>query len=135
MSRATNFGRAARFESLEQRQLLAGDVLVNVVRGNLVIEGDAEGNEIAVTAGVERGAFLVTGLNGTTVHQDGQTPASEVTITGVRRDQIVPGLWHRTKQEKFGSPVVGHATKLKMLASACFSYVRFAVARVVQPAG
>ena len=53
----------------------------------------------------------------------------------VRRDQIVPGLWHRTKQEKFGSPVVGHATKLKMLASACFSYVRFAVARVVQPAG
>jgi glycosyltransferase involved in cell wall biosynthesis len=54
----------------------------------------------------------------------------------VRRDSIVPGLWHRTKQEKFGSPVVGHATKLKMLGSACWSYVRFAVARrVLQPAG
>jgi glycosyltransferase involved in cell wall biosynthesis len=54
----------------------------------------------------------------------------------VRCDEVVPGLWHRTKQEKLGSPVVGHATKLKMLASACWSYVRFAVARrVVQPAG
>lgn len=54
----------------------------------------------------------------------------------VRRDQIVPGLWHRTKQEKFGSPVVGHATKLAMLACACWSYVRFAVARrEPQPAG
>ena len=41
-----------------------------------------------------------------------------------------------TKQEKLGSPVVGHATKLKMLGSACWSYVRFAVARrVLQPAG
>ena len=54
----------------------------------------------------------------------------------VRHDEIVPGLWHRTKQEKLGSPVVGHATKLMMLATACWSYVRFAVARrVLQPAG
>lgn len=54
----------------------------------------------------------------------------------VRRDEVVPGLWHRTKQEKLDSPVVGHATKLKMLASACWGYVRFAVARrVPQPAG
>ena len=54
----------------------------------------------------------------------------------VRHDEVVPGLWHRTKQEKFGSPVVGHATKLKMLSSACWSYVRFAVARLVlQPTG
>jgi glycosyltransferase involved in cell wall biosynthesis len=54
----------------------------------------------------------------------------------VRRDEVVPGLWHRTKQEKLGGPVVGHAAKLKMLSSACWSYVRFAVARrVLQPAG
>jgi glycosyltransferase involved in cell wall biosynthesis len=54
----------------------------------------------------------------------------------VRHDEVVPGLWHRTKQEKLGSPVVGHATKLKMLGSACWSYVRFTVARrVLQPAG
>jgi glycosyltransferase involved in cell wall biosynthesis len=54
----------------------------------------------------------------------------------VRHDEVLPGLWHRTKEEKLASPVVGHATKLAMLASACWSYVRFAVARrVPQPAG
>ena len=54
----------------------------------------------------------------------------------VRHDEVLPGLWHRTKEEKLASPVVGHATKLAMLASACWSYLRFAVARrVPQPAG
>ncbi|HEX6569704.1 MAG TPA: glycosyltransferase [Acidimicrobiales bacterium] len=54
----------------------------------------------------------------------------------VRHDEVLPGLWHRTKQEKLGSLVVGHATKLAMLASACWSYLRFAVGRrVPQPAG
>jgi glycosyltransferase involved in cell wall biosynthesis len=54
----------------------------------------------------------------------------------VRVDRVMPGLWHRTKEEKLASPVVGHATKLAMLASACWSYVRFAVARrAPQPAG
>jgi hypothetical protein len=86
MSRANRFGRAARFESLERRQLLAGDVLVNVVRGNLVVQGDAVDNDITITAGAERGSFVVTGLNGTTVHQNGQTPANEVTVSGVRGD-------------------------------------------------
>ena len=32
------------------------------------------------------------------------------------RPRSSPGLWHRTKQEKLGSPVVGHATKLAMLS-------------------
>ncbi len=54
----------------------------------------------------------------------------------VRHDRVLNGLWHRTKEEKLASPVVGHATKLAMLGSACWSYVRFAVARrVPQPAG
>jgi glycosyltransferase involved in cell wall biosynthesis len=54
----------------------------------------------------------------------------------VRRDQVLPGLWHRTKEEKLASPVVGHATKLAMLATACWSYARCAVThRVPQPAG
>ena len=54
----------------------------------------------------------------------------------VRRDGVLPGLWHRTKEEKLASPVVGHATKLAMLATACWSYARWAVAhRVPQPAG
>jgi glycosyltransferase involved in cell wall biosynthesis len=54
----------------------------------------------------------------------------------VRHDRVLPGLWHRTKEEKLASPVVGHATKLAMLATACWSYVRCAVShRAPQPAG
>ncbi len=55
---------------------------------------------------------------------------------GLRRcDQVLPGLWHRTKEEKLANPVVGFVTKLGMLASACWSYTRFALARrSVQPA-
>jgi glycosyltransferase involved in cell wall biosynthesis len=54
----------------------------------------------------------------------------------VRHDRIVRGLWHRTKEEKLGSPVVGHVAKLAMLAAVCWSYARFAVGRrIPQPAG
>jgi glycosyltransferase involved in cell wall biosynthesis len=61
---------------------------------------------------------------------------SLVAQQGLRRcDQVLPGLWHRTKEEKLASPVVGFVTKLGMLASACWSYTRFALARrSVQPA-
>jgi glycosyltransferase involved in cell wall biosynthesis len=52
----------------------------------------------------------------------------------VRSDRVLPGLWHRTKQEKFGSHLVGHTTKLVMLSTACWSYARLAV-RPPQPAG
>jgi glycosyltransferase involved in cell wall biosynthesis len=62
---------------------------------------------------------------------------SLVALTGLsRRDWVMNGLWHRTKEEKLASPVLGHATKVAMLASACWSYVRFGLARrVPQPAG
>ena len=60
---------------------------------------------------------------------------SLVAQRGLRRcDQVLPGLWHRTKEEKLASPVVGFVTKLAMLASACWSYTRFAVTRrPIQP--
>jgi glycosyltransferase involved in cell wall biosynthesis len=45
----------------------------------------------------------------------------------VRADRVLPGLWHRTKEEKATNPVVGRARKLVMLASACWSYARFAL--------
>jgi glycosyltransferase involved in cell wall biosynthesis len=61
---------------------------------------------------------------------------SLVAQRGLRRcDQVLPGLWHRTKEEKLANPVVGFLTKLVMLGSACWSYTRFAFARrSVQPA-
>ncbi|HMG44118.1 MAG TPA: hypothetical protein VK611_22490 [Acidimicrobiales bacterium] len=43
----------------------------------------------------------------------------------VRVDRVLPGLWHRTKEEKLSSPVVGLLTKVAMLLSACWSYVPF----------
>jgi hypothetical protein len=85
MSGTFHASRCARFESLEQRQLLAGDVLVNVVEGRLIIEGDELSNSVAIAAGAEAGSFVVTGLESTTVHEEGETPTSQVVVTGVDR--------------------------------------------------
>jgi glycosyltransferase involved in cell wall biosynthesis len=49
----------------------------------------------------------------------------------VRRDEVLPGLWHRTKEEKLATPALGHAIKLAMLASACWGYVRFGFRPIV----
>lgn len=81
-------GRHARLEALESRQLLAGDVLVSVVNGNLVVEGDELGNQVAITAGPEPGAYIVRGLDGTNIVQspapaEGTPTVNEVIVTGV----------------------------------------------------
>ncbi|MCI0333875.1 MAG: LEPR-XLL domain-containing protein [Planctomycetes bacterium] len=67
MAWASSAQRRGKFEALEPRQLLAGDVLVNVVGGNLRIEGDAEDNKIMIVSGADAGTFVVTGLDGTTL--------------------------------------------------------------------
>jgi hypothetical protein len=89
MTRRKSVSRCARFESLESKQLLAGDVLVSVVDGNLMIHGDELDNQIAVTSGAEPGAFVVTGLHGTNVVLGNgiavQPPQTEVVVTGVYR--------------------------------------------------
>ena len=64
------------FEQLEQKQMLAGDVIVNLVNGNLNIEGDAAANQIAVFSGAVAGSLVVQGLDGTTVHLKGSTDAA-----------------------------------------------------------
>src|SRR5690606_2883381 len=51
-----------------------------------------------------------------------------------RVDRVLPGLWHRTKEEKLANPVVGFVVKLGMLVSACWSYVRFAFAHAERSA-
>ncbi|HEY8524887.1 MAG TPA: glycosyltransferase [Acidimicrobiales bacterium] len=65
-----------------------------------------------------RGYRVEAALNSVVAHRD-----------LVRRDYVLDGLWHRTKEEKLANPVVGFVTKLVMLASACWSYARFAFAR------
>jgi glycosyltransferase involved in cell wall biosynthesis len=46
-----------------------------------------------------------------------------------RRDEVLPGLWHRTKEEKLATPLAGRASKMAMLATACWSYLRFTATR------
>jgi hypothetical protein len=65
--------------------MMAGDVLVSVVDGRLIIEGDELGNNIAITAGDTAGSIRVTGLDGTNIVEEGQAPAAEVVVDGVHR--------------------------------------------------
>jgi len=55
--------RRPALESLESRQLLAGNVLIDTSDGNLVITGDALANRIAIHQ-TGLGQFTVTGLDG-----------------------------------------------------------------------
>ncbi len=65
--------RTFRYESLEERTLMAGDVGVNIVNGSLNITGDANANDVVVVQQMNRGvpiagSFYVAGVNGTTIN-------------------------------------------------------------------
>lgn len=86
MSKRKFCARGARMERLEYRQMMAGDVLVNVVDGNLIVEGDAAANQVAITAGPEPGSYLVRGLDGTNIRRPAaevSPPLSETVVKGV----------------------------------------------------
>ena len=86
-----------RFEQLEEKKMLAGDVAVSVVNGALHIEGDDLGNQIVVSSGEAPGEYLIRGLNDTVVQLtdapdpddpppvEGEAPENAVIVTGVRR--------------------------------------------------
>jgi len=90
MSGKTRNGTALRFEALEPRMLLAGDVLVAVVDGDLVISGDELGNAIEIMPGDEAGEYVIIGrdtvsgdhLGPTTINGDAQP----LVVTGVTGD-------------------------------------------------
>lgn len=76
--------RLMRFESLEQKQLLAGDVTVNVVNGVLTLEGDELANQVVVTAGVEPGSYVIHGRDGTQLIMGDVDPVTEIVVEGAR---------------------------------------------------
>jgi hypothetical protein len=76
--------RRLKLEQLESRQMLAGDVTVNVVGGDLSIVGDSENNFLVLTATGNAGEYVVTGTN-TTVN-GGAVP---VTVSGVTGDVTI----------------------------------------------
>lgn len=87
MARLRRIGRRCSFESLEDRRLLAGDVIAKIVNGNLVVKGDNLDNGIAITAGANAGDVVVTGVNagGSATNVNG-TANGVVTLTGFSGD-------------------------------------------------
>jgi Planctomycete extracellular len=86
MARFGKNGRRCRFESLEDRQMMAGDVTAQLVHGNLVVKGDNFDNAITITAGVNPFEFVVTGVpdnNGLATTVNGTS--TPVTIPGVTK--------------------------------------------------
>jgi hypothetical protein len=68
-------------EALECRQMLAGNVTVRVVGGDLVINGDQLGNEIVIRASAITGQFSIQGIGGTTVEN-----TNAIIVQGVADD-------------------------------------------------
>ncbi len=99
MSFFKSTGRRPGIEALEAKQLLAGDVLVSVVGGNLIVTGDEMDNEISIQSGAEPGQYVVHGRQDTNVtlskdcpagsehgQEDDDTDAENVVVVnGVRR--------------------------------------------------
>lgn len=80
--------RKLRLESLEQKQMLAGDVTVSIVNGVLTLQGDDLDNQVAVSSGETAGSFVIRGLDGTMLHLGDAEGASELLVEGVRRGLI-----------------------------------------------
>jgi hypothetical protein len=78
-------GRKCKFESLENRQMMAGDVFASVHAGTLTIKGDNLSNGITITAGANPNEVVVTGINiggsGTGVNGLVNTPVTLVNVT------------------------------------------------------
>lgn len=54
--------RRLGLETLEDKRLLAGDVSVTVVEGNLLVRGDEASNGVAITSGDAASEYVVVGL-------------------------------------------------------------------------
>jgi hypothetical protein len=80
--------RKLRLESLEQKQMLAGDVTVSVVNGVLTLQGDDLDNQVAVSSGETAGTYVIQGLDGTLLHLGDAEGTSELLVEGVRRGVI-----------------------------------------------
>jgi hypothetical protein len=78
-SRKTNSSRKLSFQTLENRQLMAGNVAASVQNHNLVLTGDQQDNNIQV-AQVGQSDYLITGLNGTKVN--GHSSQTFHSVTG-----------------------------------------------------
>ena len=68
-------------ESLENRKMMAGDVLASVVNGDLVINGDNDNNELMIVGTGADGVYDIIAANGTAVNGN-----SAISVSGVTDD-------------------------------------------------
>ena len=81
--------RKLTFQTLESRQLMAGNVSAAVINGDLVVKGDVNSNDIAIFQVMQQGQvipgrYVISGLNGTTINH-----GTGFNATGVNRDFLV----------------------------------------------
>jgi hypothetical protein len=89
-------GRQCKFESLENRQMMAGDVVGSVQAGTLTLKGDNFNNAITITPGVVPNSVVVTGFtpvggNPTVVNGLANTPVTFLNITNGLKVKMAPG--------------------------------------------
>jgi len=81
-TRRNRFSPRWALERLEDRTLLSGNVTAIVTSGgNLVVTGDAQGNQIRIQS-ASGGSLQVSSLDGTTTINGGSTPFSTTGVTG-----------------------------------------------------
>jgi hypothetical protein len=70
-----------RFEALERRAMLAGDVQVTISDGDLTIEGDDNNNFVIIEGGAA-GAVTITGADDTGIFFNGVEQTTPLAVTG-----------------------------------------------------
>jgi hypothetical protein len=80
-----------RFEALERRAMLAGDVQVTIDEGNLTIVGDDNDNFVVIEGGTG-GAVTVTGEDDTAIFLDGVEQTGPLVVAAGTFDSIVVDL-------------------------------------------
>jgi hypothetical protein len=73
-------GRSLGFDGLESRALLAGNVMVQLLQGSVIVQGDVASNAIKIDqAGLAANQLRITGIDNTTIK--GQTDPVVVKVT------------------------------------------------------
>lgn len=86
MQKQPSSNKNLRLESLEDRNLMAGDVAVHVHNGTVVLSGDHEANGIVVSSTAEDGQLIIAGIDA-----GGQA----TTINGENAPLVIDGVGQR----------------------------------------
>src|SRR6185295_13758081 len=111
MGRKQKNGRRCRFESLENRRMLTGNVKTEVEAGSLFVKGDNFDNGITITAGPNPFEVVVTGftVGGNPTMVNG-VPNGATTIRGVTRNVKVDLRLGNDQLQVFTLDVFGKAS-------------------------